>query len=135
VRIRPLDCDRQGVVGHPLYLRFFEAALIELWREAIGPYGETVGRGIDLAVGEVNVRYIAPARFDDVLDIDVSVLNIGTSSLNVRFDARVGGKPAAVGQTRYVCVAALTNAKAEIPDSIRRALAAYVDRPETAHVS
>ncbi|MDQ3935793.1 MAG: acyl-CoA thioesterase [Actinomycetota bacterium] len=128
-RVRPLDCDRQGVVGHPLYLHFFEAALIELWREALGPYEETVAQGVDLAVAETNVRYLAPARFDDMLEVAVTVREIGTTAVVVRFDVSAAGVPVVRGETRYVCVATASGAKQPVPDAIRRALSDYMVEP------
>ena len=124
VRVRPPHCDRQGVVNHAVYLEFFEAALIELWREALGPYGETVAdHGMDLAVAETNVRYLAPARFDDVVEVAGAVRRMGTTALVVGFEATVAGAPVARGETRYVSVA--DGAKRPLPDPIRKALADY----------
>ena len=48
VRIRPLDCDRQGVVGHQLYLNFFEAALIELSAAEKEAFGKAVAANTEL---------------------------------------------------------------------------------------
>jgi acyl-CoA thioester hydrolase len=124
-RVRPLDCDRQGVLGHPRYLHYFEAALIELWRAALGPYEDTVAHGVDLAVAEVNVRYLAPVRFDDEIEVAVVVREIGTTAVLVAFDAVVGGVPVARGQTRYVCVGTASGAKEPVPDTIRAALSDY----------
>lgn len=125
VRVRPQDCDRQGVVGHPRYLNYFEAALIELWREAVGPFGETVGLGVDLAVAEVNVRYFAAARFDDEIDIAVTVREIDDRSLLVRFDARVSGGLAARGEVRYAPIGVATGARHPLPEPVARALGEY----------
>jgi acyl-CoA thioester hydrolase len=131
-RIRPPDCDRQGVLGHARYLRFFEAALIELWREAIGPYGDTVGSGVDLAVAQTSVRYLAPARFDDALDVAVTIRDIGTTALTVAFDASVAGRPVAHGETRYVCIDAASGRKAPVPDAVSAGLAGHMSEAVTA---
>ena len=113
-------------MGHPRYLHYFEAALIELWREALGPYEETVALGVDLAVAEVNVRYFAPARFDDVIDIEVTVRELETSSLRVRFDARVDGGLACRGETRYVPIGAGTGTRQPLPEQVAGALGKYL---------
>src|SRR5687767_10783136 len=47
LRVRYLECDPQGVVGHPCYLGYFDVAMTEMWRQAIGPWGETVAGGAD----------------------------------------------------------------------------------------
>ena len=132
VRVRPLDCDRQGVLGHPRYLNYFEAALIELWREALGPYDDTVAHGVDLAVAETRLRYVAAARFDDLVRIAVTVQSLGTTSVVVGFAASVEGEPVARGETRYVCVGTASGSKEAIPDTVRRALSRYMNAPAAA---
>ena len=71
LRVRYSECDPQGVVFNANYVTYFDIALTELWREAIGPYAEMMAGGADMVVAEARVRYLAPARFDDVLDVAI----------------------------------------------------------------
>src|SRR2546430_14095366 len=72
-----------GVVYYGNYLRFFEAARGE-WIRALGlTYAEIEERGIYLPVLEVGVRYLKPARYDDVLEIP---LRVSHTRVKVRFD-------------------------------------------------
>jgi acyl-CoA thioester hydrolase len=50
LRVRWSECDLQGVVFYPNYLAYFDHLLTEMWREAVGPYGEITTLGIDLLV-------------------------------------------------------------------------------------
>jgi acyl-CoA thioester hydrolase len=52
LRVRWSECDLQGVVFYPNYLEYFDHLLTELWREAVGPYGDITQLGIDLVVAE-----------------------------------------------------------------------------------
>ena len=63
----------QGIVFNANYLAYFDIAVTELWREAIGPWQTMVERGVDVVVAEANVRFRRPARFDDVLALEARV--------------------------------------------------------------
>jgi len=77
------DTDQMGVVYYANYLRFFEGARNE-WIRALGlSYREIEERGIFLPVLEVGVRYQRPARYDDVLEIDLTVTH---TRVKIRFD-------------------------------------------------
>ena len=66
LRVRYGECDPQGIVFNPNYLAYFDHTVTELWRaSAIGSWDTMVERGLDVVVGEANLRFRAPARFDD----------------------------------------------------------------------
>ncbi len=67
------DTDQMGVVYYATYLRFFEGARGEWIRELGLTYAQIEERGIYLPVLEAGVRYLKPARYDDVLEIPLRV--------------------------------------------------------------
>src|SRR5260370_35054600 len=67
LRVRYGECDPQGIVFNANYLLYFDVAFTELWREAVGPWQEMVGRGIDAGVPRAEIDFRAPARSDDAL--------------------------------------------------------------------
>ena len=84
VRVRYSECDLQGIVFNANYLTYVDDALTELWRAAVpGGYTGMVESGVDMVVGEANIRYLAPARVDDLLDLDVSVARLGTTGMTL----------------------------------------------------
>ncbi len=88
VRVQYIDTDQGGVVHHAAYLRFLEAARIELLRAAGIDYRRfelEVGKA--LPVTEACVRYKRPARFDDLLSIETEVGVCNRAK--IRFDSRV----------------------------------------------
>ena len=125
VRVRYSECDAQGVVFNANYLSFFDLAITELWREAIGPYQELTERGVDMVVGEANIRYLSPARFDDEIDLGVEVVRLGTTALSTRMTVHRDGELLAEGLLRHVFVDVVNGGKTEIPADIRAALAPY----------
>ena len=69
LRVRYNECDAQGHVFNANYLVYFDVILAELWREALGSYETLTAEGLDLVVAEAGLRFRAPARFDDELEI------------------------------------------------------------------
>jgi acyl-CoA thioester hydrolase len=122
IRVRYGECDLQGHVFNANYFSYFDIALTELWREAAGGYQEMLDSGFDLVVVEATARFKAPARFDDELDLEVTVSHLGTTSM--RTDLRVlrAGELLVEGQMVHVFIAKGTTAKAPIPPAIRAAL-------------
>jgi acyl-CoA thioester hydrolase len=57
------------VVFYANYLAYFDIAMTELWREAVGPFGEMAAGGVDMVVAEALIRYRASARFDEELGL------------------------------------------------------------------
>jgi acyl-CoA thioester hydrolase len=123
IRVRYGECDLQGHVFNANYFSYFDIALTELWREAAGGYQEMLDSGLDLVVVEATARFRAPARFDDDLDLEVTVRHLGTTSM--RTDLRVlrDGDPLVEGQMVHVFIEKGTREKAPIPEAIRAALA------------
>jgi acyl-CoA thioester hydrolase len=126
LRVRYSECDAQGVVFNGQYLFLYDVALTELFREAIGPYDEMVAGGADLVVAEARLRFLAGARFDDELDVELPIAKLGTTSMTVVPTFRVNGSAMVEGEVRHVFIEAGTNTKREIPDEVRRALEPYV---------
>jgi acyl-CoA thioester hydrolase len=126
LRVRYNECDAQGAVFNSNYLMYFDVTITELWRDAFGSYDEALeDHGVDIVVGEANVRYLKPARFDDELDIDLTVEKLGNTSLHTRYDALRGDEALAIGHLRHVFIDARQGGKKEIPDAMRSILQRY----------
>lgn len=123
LRVRYSECDQQNVVFNGHYLFYYDVALTELWRDRISDYTKFVARGFDLVVAEVTLRYPASARYDDELDISMAVRHLGTTSMIVRVEFRVGDTLVAEGEVRHVFVDPATLAKKPMPEDVRLALA------------
>ena len=127
LRVRWSECDLQGVVFYPNYLAYFDHAMTELWRAAVGNYAEIHQLGIDLLVAEAGVRYRASARFDDEVEIVAAIRRLGTTSMTMELSVeRVGdGELLAEGELRHVFVHPDTFEKCEIPPAVRAGLSRF----------
>jgi acyl-CoA thioester hydrolase len=128
LRVRYSECDPQGVVFNAHYVTYFDIALTELWREAIGPYADMVEAGADMVVAEARVRYLAPAGFDEVLEIAVVPTRLGTTGMTTTMRVDRDGTLVAEGDMRHVFVDTATGTKRPIPDDVRRGLEPYLRR-------
>jgi acyl-CoA thioester hydrolase len=122
LRVRYGECDPQGIVFNANYLLYFDVAFTELWRAALGPWQDMVERGIDAVVAEANARFRAPARFDDVLELQASIAELGTTAITTKIDVVRDGETLVEGRLRHVIVSRESWRKTEIPDWVRDGL-------------
>lgn len=126
VRVRYHECDPQGIVFNAHYLAYFDMGSFEFLREVFGsPEAFTAG-GTDIVVAESGLRYLAPARFDDELVVEVSLEHLGTTSMILGFTVRRDGDVIAEGTNRYVFVDVATLRKTPPPAQVRAKLAALL---------
>lgn len=84
LRVRYAETDRMGVVYYANYLVYCEVGRVELLRALGRSYAALEADGIGLAVSEATVRYLSPARFDDLVRIETTLT--GVRSRAVTFD-------------------------------------------------
>ncbi len=127
LRVRYGECDPQGIVFNANYFLYFDVALTELWREAIGPYDAMVAGGTDMVVAEATVRFRSSATFDDELDFTATLANLGNTSMSTHIEAHLGERLVVDGEIRHVFIDAAAKAKHPIPDDVRARLEPYVE--------
>ena len=126
LRVRYQECDPQGVVYFARYLDFVDIALTELWRERFGSYTTLVDSGTDMVVAEATVRYRDAARFDDELDIELAIGDLGRTSMVTRARILRGEAVLAEASVRQVFIDPPTRTKKPIPDEVRAGLAGMI---------
>jgi acyl-CoA thioester hydrolase len=126
VRVRYAECDPQGVVFNAHYLAYFDTSITELWRTALGGYQAMLDRGVDVVVAEAQVRFRAPARFDDVLTLEISIRRLGNTSITSAHRIVHDGELVVEGTLRHVLVDRPALTKTAIPDWLRDGLAPWV---------
>ena len=99
------DTDAGGVVFYANYLKFFERARTE-WLRSLGFEQQSMRMqdGVMFIVSHTDVRYLKPARLDDLLQISVEPRDIGRASMNLFQQAWCGERLLTEGQIRIGCV-------------------------------
>ena len=125
LRVRYHECDPQGVVFNAHYLAYCDICLTELWRDAVEGYAGMAAKGVDVVVAESRVRFLSPLRFDDELDMRLTIGNLGTSSMELEIDMERDGEPIAEAVLAQVFISLESGEKIPIPDEIRKAVERY----------
>jgi acyl-CoA thioester hydrolase len=125
LRVRYHECDAQGHVFNANYLTFVDVAITELWRAALGSYDAMLAGGVDMVVAESQLRFLAPARFDDEIDVGLAVARLGTTGMSTEIEIARGGEVLVTGTVRHVFVAVDGSGKVSIPDAVRAGLQPY----------
>jgi acyl-CoA thioester hydrolase len=110
------DTDAGGVVFYANYLKFFERARTE-WLRAGGHSQQRLREetGAIFVVAETTVRYLQPARLDDLLEVTVTVLEARAASLLIAQQALRADQLLAEGTIRIACVDAQSLRPRRIP--------------------
>jgi len=116
-----------GVAYHAHYLVWFELGRTELMRELGCPYGVLEQRdGVFFPVVEAGARYLAAARYDDLLTIRTCLTSV--SRARVRFDYRLtrGQEPStiATGFTEHAAMGRGGRVR-RIPETLLRRLESW----------
>jgi len=123
------DTDAGGVVFYANYLKFFERARTE-WLRALGVGQQALrdSSGAMFVVSQTHLRYLAPARLDDLLGVTVTLHTAGRASMTLFQQAwKLPENPAeprqtpallAEGSIRIGCVDAGTFRPCRIPTPV-----------------
>jgi acyl-CoA thioester hydrolase len=121
------DTDAGGVVFYANYLKFFERARTE-WLRSLGFEQERLRAqtGNIFIVTDTRVRYVRPARLDDLLAVTVHVEHAGRAQMTIAQQAwrklSQGEELLAEGTIRIGCVDAGTFKPQRIPTAIADSL-------------
>lgn len=128
-RVRWSDCDPLGIIYYGTYVRFFEAAEHEMFRQAGLPYEVMrVQRQVQLPRKAFQVEFHSPAEMDELMEIRVGVARFGETSLTMRFEAYRARDLVhrASATLTVVCVEKETITKRALPDFVKDALRPYL---------
>lgn len=115
VRVRYAETDTMGVVYYANYLVYFEVGRVEFLRQHGLPMSE-VDRRVHMPVIEATVRYLRPARLDDLLRVRCWIGERRRASFLFRYELAANGDPVAAGETRHACWHPETQRVIPIPD-------------------
>jgi acyl-CoA thioester hydrolase len=117
VRVRFADTDAQGIAHNSAYVVWFEVARVEYLRTYAGGYQSLRDEGIEALVLESNIRYLVPAKFDDVLHVHTRCRDIRGARFRYEYEIEreSDGTLLAEGWTAHACVDAATFRPTRIP--------------------
>lgn len=118
-RVQWIDTDAAGIWHHSVVVRWAEEAEAELHR-SLGVSDQTFG-----ATPRVQTHwdFETSVRFDDLVDISLTISALGNSSVTYAIDITRDSTPVASGQIVAVFIDRDTGGKRVWPDDLREAMA------------
>ncbi|MFV8054811.1 acyl-CoA thioesterase [Mycobacterium sp. 48b] len=126
-RVRYHESDAQGFLFNSRFLEIADVALTEFVRSIGWPYPKLLAAGADPSVIKASIDFAAPARFEDVLDVDVTCLRVGSSSFALCIGITRDDVHIAEANMTYVNVDPATAASRPLPAEVAEALRASCD--------
>ncbi len=125
-RVRYNECDAQHVVFNARYGDYVDIAMTEFMRALGRDYSQLLADGLDNQVVKLTTQWQSPARFDDVLDVFVSLTHMGNTSFSLQADIRHAddGRAIAHSEAVYVMMTTEPFEKTTVPDDLRELLQA-----------
>ncbi len=116
IRVRYKDTDCMKVVYYGNYLTYFEVGRVEYLRQH-GLAMSDVDRKVHLPVVEAVVRYVRPARLDEMLDVRCWISERKRASFRFAYEIlNEAGERVATGSTLHACWEAETSRMIAVPD-------------------
>ncbi len=85
LRVRYAETDQMGVVYHSNYLIWCEVGRTELIRQLGRSYAEIERLGVGLAVSAATLRFLAPARYDDLIRVTTTLTEVRSRALTFEY--------------------------------------------------
>lgn len=145
IRVIYGDTDRMGIVYHGTYLRYLEHARVEFMRDLGELYVAMERDGYGLPVTDIQVSYLAPARYDDLVSVYVGVSRLGLARLNFAYKLVVEPADRFVGkgesplvepsilmyaETRHACVSLEETRVCRLPTALHDRIAAFLGQDD-----
>lgn len=128
-RVRFIDTDASNRIHYTAMFRYFEAAEVEFLRTLGITYD--ADSSYNLPRVHVECDFLKVISNDDLIEVEVSVTNLGRSSVRFEFRTFKGTELAAKGIVIAACADRLTLRSVPIPDSLRATLSAVLPQPGT----
>lgn len=128
IRVYYEDTDAAGIVYYANYLKYFERCRTE-WLRSLGFEQRQLAarEHLQFVVAELSVQYHRPARLDDALDIDASIVERARSYVVFRQQARRGAELLASARVKVACVDSERLVPARLPAALVERLAVLPD--------
>jgi acyl-CoA thioester hydrolase len=106
IRVRYAEVDAMGVLHHSRFWVYFEMGRTELLRLAGVAYRDLEEKGVFFVVAKCSARFLAAARYDDVLVLTTKIVRMGAARIDHAYELKRkdGGALLATAETTIACV-------------------------------
>ena len=106
IRVRYAEVDAMGVLHHSRFWVYFEMGRTELLRQAGVAYRDLEQRGVFFVVAKCSARFLAAARYDDLLALSTRITRMGAARIDHAYELKrkSDGLLLATAETTIACV-------------------------------
>ena len=126
-RVAYADTDQMGVMYHGAYARYLEVARVDCLRSLGIQYKEVEKMGIFLPVLEMNIKFLQPIFYDDLVRIEVSINTLPRRSFCFDYQLFKDDFLVSTAKVFLVCVSKETKKSMVAPDFLLEALNPYFE--------
>lgn len=120
ILVRFGDLDAAGIAYYPRLANFLHEAFEDFFRGHVGrPYPEVFREGLGCPTVKLEMEFISPVHYGDQVQIAVVVEDIGRTSVRVRYEASVEGRPVFTARNTVVMVEMKSWRPTHVPDWLR----------------
>ncbi len=127
LRIRYSETDQMGYCYYGNYAQFFEIGRVETLREIGVSYKELEARGIMLPVVDLNVKYLRPALYDDLIEIKTFLRKV--PGIKIEFDYEIYNEKKELlttAKTTLVFVNSETMKPTQVPEDLKTIIESHL---------
>lgn len=117
LRVRYAETDAMGIVHHATYPVWMELGRSDFLRGQGQSYSEWEARGVRLVVNEIRLRFRAPARYDELVQVRTWLREAGRRRLVFAYRIEREGILLAEGESVHL-VAGSDNRARVLPDDL-----------------
>jgi 4-hydroxybenzoyl-CoA thioesterase len=94
ILVRFGDLDAAGIAYYPNLVNFLHEAYEDFFVGHVGrPYPEVFREGLAFPTVKVEMEFLSPVRYGDHVGVSVVVEKVGNSSVQIRYEGAVEGRP------------------------------------------
>lgn len=123
IRVRFAETDAQGIAHHANYVVWFEVARVAYLARFREGYRSIQADGAEVLVTDFSLRFVAPARFDDVLRVHTRCVGLKGARFRFEYAVELDGAVIVDGHTGHATVAAATLQPTRTPAWLVEAIA------------
>lgn len=126
IRVRYGETDQMGYVYYGHYAMYYEVARVESLRQLGLTYRELEEMGVMMPVLENKSKYIAPAKYDDLLKVVTTIKE--KPGVKIRFEYEIFNQAGTLinqGETLLVFINMKTNKPCRPPEAMEKVLAPF----------
>lgn len=102
IRVRYAETDAMGIVHHAVYPIWMELGRSDFLRQVGQSYAEWERQGVTMSVGELQVKYRAPARYDEIVEVRTRLKEAGRRKVIFSYEISRDGTRLAEGESTHI---------------------------------